>query len=159
MLRKCSCSASRAVHRTENKRDRKMNEEQLKEFNRRIKPLKLDKSAKEEIYTKFSDRVNKGFKCAYCDEKMDIAFGTELSFTIDHIYPKSKGGPDTPENLEIVCRNCNFLKGEKNVDWFLANLDRLKKRKLNRELFKARKHPDDRIRESYENIFKLRAVR
>ena len=158
MLRKCSCSASRAVHRTENKRDRKMNEE-LKEFNRRIKTLKLDPKAKEELYAKFTKSINNCFKCFYCGERMDLEYGTELSFTIDHVLSRKRGGQDTVNNLEFVCRNCNFLKGEKDIDWFLMNLDRLKKRKLKRELFKARKHPDDRIRESYENIFKMRAVR
>jgi len=134
-----------------------------KEFNNRIKTLGLDKKEKEELYAKYVGSINNGFKCAYCDEKMDIEYETELSFTIDHIIPRSKGGDNEIYNLEFVCRNCNFLKGEKDVDWFLTNLDRLKQRKQKRELFTASKNAakvtEERVRESYRQIFKMRAAR
>lgn len=29
----------------------------------------------------------------------------------DHIFPKSLGGPSTPENLQTLCRRCNLKKG------------------------------------------------
>jgi len=130
-----------------------------KEFNRRIKPLKLDETTKEELYAKYIKSVQNGFKCYYCGEKMGLKFENEKSFSIDHVIPRSKGGSDTPQNLIFCCAECNFLKKNSDVDWFLANLDRLKQRKLKRELFKARKHPDDRVRDSLKQIFKLRAVR
>ena len=134
-----------------------MNEakDQLKEFNTRIKTLKLDEPEKEELYVKFIKSIENGFKCEYCNKKMNLSWGTEYGFSIDHVIPRSKGGSDIPQNLVFCCAECNFLKNNRDVDWFLANLNRLKKRKLTRELFKARKHPDDRIRESYENIFKM----
>ncbi len=134
-----------------------MNEEQ--EFHRRIKTLKLEDSEKEELHNKFKTALENGFKCCYCGDKMDLSFSTELSFTIDHVIPKSKGGEDIENNLEFVCRNCNFLKGEKSLDWFLENLDRLKQRKLKSAMFKARRVKDDRIRNSYNEIFKLRGAR
>lgn len=134
-----------------------MNEEQ--EYHRRIKTLKLEDSEKEELHSKFKIALENDFKCFYCGEKMDIEYESELSFTIDHIIPKSKGGEDTANNLEFVCRNCNFLKGEKDVDYFLENLDRLKQRKLKSAMFKARRVKDDRIKESYAEIFKLRGAR
>ena len=43
--------------------------ETLKEFNRRIKTLKLTEEEKEELYTKFTESVENGFLCAYCQEK------------------------------------------------------------------------------------------
>lgn len=33
--------------------------------------------------------------------------------TIDHIIPKSKGGTDTPENLQLAHARCNKIKGNR----------------------------------------------
>jgi hypothetical protein len=49
--------------------------------------------------------------CAYCG---DVA--TE----VDHVYPKSKGGEDTLDNLVAACRRCNILKKDKTDTFFLA---------------------------------------
>jgi len=38
--------------------------------------------------------------------------GKEILFTRDHIYPKSKGGPNTLDNLQIMCEVCNSRKGD-----------------------------------------------
>ena len=32
-------------------------------------------------------------------------------FDIDHIVPRSKGGPDADENLQLLCSSCNRIKG------------------------------------------------
>ena len=31
---------------------------------------------------------------------------------IDHRYPKSKGGSNTPDNLVTACAECNYGKGD-----------------------------------------------
>jgi 5-methylcytosine-specific restriction endonuclease McrA len=46
------------------------------------------------------------FKCQYCFEKLSIK-----ELTLDHVYPKSKGGGDHHENLVLACRCCNRAKG------------------------------------------------
>ena len=43
------------------------------------------------------------YRCVTC--------GTHLDLTLDHIVPWSKGGPDTVENLQTMCRPCNSSKG------------------------------------------------
>jgi hypothetical protein len=30
---------------------------------------------------------------------------------IDHIFPRSRGGRSTPENLQLLCQPCNIKKG------------------------------------------------
>jgi len=44
-----------------------------------------------------------GWKCVKC--------GSTEHLALDHIYPWSKGGPDTAENLRVLCRTCNGAKG------------------------------------------------
>ncbi|MCF6328416.1 MAG: HNH endonuclease [Henriciella sp.] len=31
--------------------------------------------------------------------------------TFDHVIPRSKGGPDTPANLQLAHARCNKIKG------------------------------------------------
>lgn len=44
-----------------------------------------------------------GGKCALCDSQETLQF--------DHIYPKSKGGNDEPDNLRVLCSSCNIKRG------------------------------------------------
>lgn len=37
--------------------------------------------------------------------------GATENLCLDHIYPWSKGGPDTEDNLQTLCRSCNSSKG------------------------------------------------
>jgi hypothetical protein len=48
------------------------------------------------------------FTCCYCDKKKP---GKELS--IDHIIPKSKGGPNSWENCVTACKKCNHYKADR----------------------------------------------
>lgn len=52
-----------------------------------------------------------GDVCSYC--------GSDTGpFEIDHIYPYSRGGTHSPENLTVACRSCNRSKGARSVsDW------------------------------------------
>ena len=40
------------------------------------------------------------------------------------MVPKSLGGPDTRENLQLLCPMCNRLKGTKSHDYLKAVLKR-----------------------------------
>ncbi|GIV59160.1 HNH endonuclease [Rhodocaloribacter litoris] len=48
------------------------------------------------------------FRCQYC--------GSRERLTIDHILPRSRGGPDTWENLVAACVPCNNRKGNRTPE-------------------------------------------
>jgi len=49
------------------------------------------------------------WRCEYC--LSPAAFSTQ-PLEVDHIIPRSKGGPTTPENLALSC-GCNTYKGSR----------------------------------------------
>jgi len=49
-------------------------------------------------------------QCIYCGEKKAL--------TIEHILPRHCGGEDIPDNVVMVCKNCNSSKGKKRLyEW------------------------------------------
>ena len=38
---------------------------------------------------------------------------------MDHIRPRSKGGPDIDDNLQLLCPTCNRSKGNRTMSWLL----------------------------------------
>ena len=44
------------------------------------------------------------------------------NMTIDHIIPRSKGGTDHVENLQLLCGACNSKKGENSMEHLLVVL-------------------------------------
>jgi hypothetical protein len=57
--------------------------------------------------------------CIYCGKKGDL--------TLEHILPRSRGGPDTADNAVFVCRTCNCSKGDRRLyEWVgLENRNKL----------------------------------
>jgi len=47
-----------------------------------------------------------GHRCAICGEELEFD-----QMHADHINPWSKGGHTTPENCQMLCRDCNLKKG------------------------------------------------
>lgn len=45
------------------------------------------------------------YRCQHC--------GTHKDLRADHIFPESKGGPTTLDNLQTLCHSCNSIKGVK----------------------------------------------
>lgn len=50
-------------------------------------------------------------KCCYCGCEMTEQRNYKNSSTIDHVIPKSKGGPDHLDNYVIACFSCNTKRG------------------------------------------------
>jgi 5-methylcytosine-specific restriction endonuclease McrA len=48
-----------------------------------------------------------GRRCVYCAE--GLAYDT---LTLDHVYPRAKGGPDVAGNVVAACGRCNRMKAD-----------------------------------------------
>ena len=46
------------------------------------------------------------------------------NFTIDHVTPRSQGGTDHLENLQLLCGACNSTKGDRDQRYLMAALKR-----------------------------------
>lgn len=49
-----------------------------------------------------------GHSCQYCGSRPPLR-----DLNVDHVLPRSRGGPDSWENLVISCRRCNLVKGQR----------------------------------------------
>ena len=43
-------------------------------------------------------------------------------FELDHIIAKQKGGTDHTDNLQLLCGNCNRIKGDHGMEYLKAKL-------------------------------------
>jgi len=72
-------------------------------------------------------------RCQYCGNHFPTS---ELS--IDHVIPRSQGGPDTWENLVCSCVKCNARKGGRTPDQARMKLVNLPKRPRRNPLISVR---------------------
>lgn len=52
--------------------------------------------------------IRDNFTCQYCGRQAG-------DLTIDHVVPRSRGGPHTWDNLVSACKTCNHRKGGKSL--------------------------------------------
>lgn len=69
------------------------------------------------VFTKATKRLvrAKSSNCQFC---------SKAAKEVDHVVPRSRGGNNTPQNGQILCRTCNASKGARN---FLKNIPTYKK--------------------------------
>ena len=66
----------------------------------------------------FASAEDKGiYRCAICG----MTSPHKKDFQIDHIKPISKGGLTVRENLQLLCRKCNWIKSDHEDDLPLAS--------------------------------------
>ncbi len=46
-------------------------------------------------------------------------------FEVDHMIPRSRGGTDHLENLQLLCGSCNRIKGDRTQEYLVARLAEL----------------------------------
>ena len=88
-------------------------------------------------------RIGKQFelypRCPYCDKLMPEP---DKTHHLDHIRPRSRGGPiDEPENLVFVCASCNLKKGDKTL-WKFIEQQKLDREKIEGVLELLGKKPE-----------------
>ncbi|MCM1258194.1 MAG: HNH endonuclease [Roseburia sp.] len=70
---------------------------------------------KDEVFK--ASEENGKYKCVYCG----LTSPLRKDFQIDHIKPMSKGGLTVKENLQLLCRKCNWIKSDHEDDLPLAS--------------------------------------
>jgi len=55
--------------------------------------------------------------CAGCDHHFEARH-----LEVDHIIAKSKGGTDHVDNLQLLCGNCNRIKGDRGMEYLRSKL-------------------------------------
>ena len=88
-----------------------LSEKELKEINRR---KNINSS------TRYSILERAGFKCQCCGVKP--LKNNNITLHVDHIIPRSLGGSDNIDNLQILCNKCNLSKQDRfivnhNIGW------------------------------------------
>ena len=68
----------------------------------------LEKNLRDTAFAKSKD-TDGNYTCACCGAKGK----DRIFFQVDHVIPMNKGGKTVAENLQILCRQCNGLKGDK----------------------------------------------
>lgn len=58
---------------------------------------------------RFDVFVRDEFRCRYCGRSVD----DRIVLHVDHVIPRSQGGPTTLENLVTACSDCNLGKSDK----------------------------------------------
>lgn len=68
----------------------------------------LEKILRDQVFEKAKD-ADGNFRCAGCG----VADRFRTYFQVDHIIPMNNGGKSVPENLQVLCRQCNGTKGDR----------------------------------------------
>ena len=59
-------------------------------------------------------------RCGGC--QMDFPFKV---FEVDHVVPRSRGGGDHLDNLQLLCSHCNRIKGDREQSYLIARLSEM----------------------------------
>ena len=73
---------------------------------------KINPALEKELRNKAFEKA-KNTEGKYCCASCGAADKSRICFQVDHIIPMNKGGKSVVGNLQILCRTCNGIKGDK----------------------------------------------
>lgn len=73
-----------------------------------LKKYKATASNKVAAFSRFNLSLRDGFRCQYCDTKLETH-----EVTFDHVLPRCLGGETSWSNVVAACERCNHRKGRK----------------------------------------------
>lgn len=75
----------------------------------------VSRKVRKEIYRRDN------YTCVFCERKVsdEVENSSENLATLDHIYPRSKGGDHSPKNLVTACKWCNDRKRSMDIVEFI----------------------------------------
>ena len=76
-----------------------------------VKYVKMKKRYNGVKYSRRNILSRDGYLCQYCGIKC-----TDKSATLDHVHPKSKGGPANWTNIVTACHKCNNKKDDRTPE-------------------------------------------
>jgi len=95
-----------------------------RDFQRRDKGTMMDKpKAYSFKYQDVIDKFGKNTICYLSGTPIDLIEGKNYNF--DHIVPASRGGENTLENLGIVYKDFNKMKGSLTIDELIENCKKI----------------------------------
>lgn len=56
--------------------------------------------------------VDSEYKCIACGKSSD-----NVSIEADHVIPLARGGTNTIDNIQVLCKSCNCSKNSKSIDF------------------------------------------
>ena len=108
-------------------------------------------------FTRFNLYLRDDFCCQYCgSEGMIRNFRDGVKLTLDHVFPKSRGGHLNWLNTVAACADCNVKKSNKTPEEARMALKRKPYTPSQRQLVdKARQFPIHSLHETWRQFLQL----
>ena len=90
-------------------------------------PVRLKPEEQRQIHADTLPGIQEPIKLALFGMQEGKCNGCQVPFhfrniTIDHIHPRSKGGTDDPDDLQLLCAACNSTKGDRTQEYLIQKL-------------------------------------